>query len=177
VSGLKASLSEAGLSLRIQCTRWCWAFIQDLPTAYPRKMLHPHSLFSYMAIQRAHGHDRHSFIHLSGRGVRLCGLSIGRLEWAEDLDTAENTLEIFVTSNRGNDLKLLLQRPHVGAATRLPEIDCQAITLYTTPSPWRWFSLLSFVSRYAGAKPKKTSGTRTRTGCFQLPATTTLGEL
>lgn len=85
-----------------------------------------------MAIQRAHGHDRYSFIHLSGGGVRLCGLSIGRLEWAEDLDTAENTLEILVTSNRGNEFKLLLQRPHVGAATRLLEVDCQAITLHYT---------------------------------------------
>jgi hypothetical protein len=34
--------------------------------------------------------------------------SNGRLEWAEDLDTAENKLESLVTSNRGNELKLLL---------------------------------------------------------------------
>jgi hypothetical protein len=34
--------------------------------------------------------------------------SSGRPEWAEDLDTAENTSEILFASNRGNELKLLL---------------------------------------------------------------------
>jgi hypothetical protein len=37
------------------------------------------------------------------------GFKWERLEWEEDLDTAENTLEILVTSNRSNELKLLLR--------------------------------------------------------------------
>jgi hypothetical protein len=31
-----------------------------------------------------------------------------RLEWVEDLNMAENTLEILVIRHRGNELKLLL---------------------------------------------------------------------
>jgi hypothetical protein len=40
---------------------------------------------------------------------KIVWASSGRLEWPEDLDTTENTLEILVTNNRGNELKLLLQ--------------------------------------------------------------------
>ncbi len=35
--------------------------------------------------------------------------SSGRLEWVEDLDMIENTLEILVTDNKGNEFKLLFR--------------------------------------------------------------------
>jgi hypothetical protein len=59
-----------------------------------------------MAIQKAHGHDHYSSIHLFVVWKTMWASS-WRLEWVEDLDMAKNTLEILVTKNRGNKLKLL----------------------------------------------------------------------
>ncbi len=78
-------------------------------------ILHPHSLFSWMAIQRAHGHDLN--------------------------EQQEQRTQAFA------------RRPHVGAATRLPEIDSQAITLHCTQSmALIFFAFVCFTVRWRKTK-------------------------
>jgi hypothetical protein len=52
-----------------------------------------------MVIKKAHGYDHYSSIHL---------FVVWKIVWVEDFNTIENTLEILVTRNKGNELKLLL---------------------------------------------------------------------
>lgn len=138
VSGLKPSLNDSGLSLRIHnapghAGHSCRIYPQ--PALEKCGMiLHLHSLFSWMAIQRAHGNDRYSSIR---RGGRLCGLQVGETGVGGGSRHSRKYVGNFGHQQQEQRTQAFAPRPHVGAEQR----GCQKLIpkqlRYTTPSPWR----------------------------------------